>query len=108
MTVHVPGLVWAAVFFAGAVAARLMPEPPPPRNVIDKYLHVPSTFPTHLGNRGLARSMHGPASGMTPGMQPYAVAGVRPRRPSLRALSRTLAWWAAGFVVLAVVSPLGT
>ncbi len=103
--VHVPGLVWAAAFLAAAIVARLLPDPPPPRHIVDKYLHVPSTFPTHLANRGLGRSMAADSSGMTPGMQPYGGAGV-PRRGSMRSLSRNLALWAGAFASMAVLSPL--
>ena len=103
--VHVPGLVWSVAFLAAALFVRLLPEPPPPRHVVDKYLHVPSTFPTHLANRGLGRSMTPDASGMTPGMQPYGPGGV-PRRGTLRTMSRNLALWAVAFALMAVLSPL--
>lgn len=93
MNLHVPGLVWAAAFFASALAVRLLPESPPPRQITDKYLHIPSTFPMHLANRGLHRPMTGAESGMTPGMQPYGVGGVPPRRGSMRSLARALALW---------------
>ena len=102
--VHVPGLVWSAAFVVAAVVVRLMPEPPPPRHVVDKYLHVPSTFPTHLANRGLGRSMAPDSSGMTPGMQAYGPGGA-PRQGNLRTLSRSLALWAAAFAAMAVISP---
>ena len=98
MNLHVPGLVWAAAFFLAALLVRLLPEPPPARQVTDKYLHVPSTFPMHLANRGLHRPMTGAASGMTPGMEPYGPAGVPPRRGSMRTMSRSLALWGLLFL----------
>ena len=103
--VHLPGLVWSAVFLLAAVIVRLMPESPPPRNVVDKYLHVPSTFPTYLANRGLGRSITPDSSGMTPGMQPYGPGGT-PRVGSLKTMSRSLALWGAAFALMAVLSPL--
>ena len=103
--VHVPGLVWSAAFLITAAVVRLMPEPPPPRTVVDKYLHVPSTFPTYLANRGLGRSMAPDTSGMTPGMQAYGPGG-SPRVGSLKTLSRSLALWGLAFALMAVLSPL--
>ena len=105
MTVHVPGLVWAGLFFAGALLARILPEAPPARHVVDKYLHVPSTFPTRLANQGLHRPMRGPDSGMSPDMRPYGVAGVGPRRGSMRGMARNLAAWGGLWLVLAFLSP---
>ncbi len=104
MSVHVPGLVWAAAFLAAAVVARLLPEAPPPRHIVDKYLHVPSTFPTNLANRGLVRSMTSDDSGMTPGMQPYGPPGAAPRRGSMKGLSTNLALWSAAFLLMALFS----
>ncbi len=104
MSVHVPGLVWSAAFLLAALAARLLPEPPPPRHVVDKYLHVPSTFPTQLANKGLVRPMHADDSGMTPGMQPYGPSGAAARRGSLRGLSNNLAVWGGLFLLMAFFS----
>ncbi len=104
MTVHVPGLVWSAAFLLAALAARLLPEPPPPRHVFDKYLHVPSTFPTNLAGRGLVRTRSVDDSGMTPGMQPYGPAGLAPRQGSLRSLSRHLTVWGLMFLAMALFS----
>ena len=103
--VHVPGLVWAAAFLGAALVVRRMPEPPPPRHIVDKYLHVPSTFPTNLANRGLGRSMAPDSSGMTPGMQAYGPGGA-PRVGSLKKLSGSLARWGIAFALMAVLSPL--
>ncbi len=105
MEVHVPGLVWAAGAFAFAVVVRLLPDRPPPRTIVDQYLHIPSTFPVRLSNRGLHRPMTGAASGMSKEMQPYSVAGVRPPRRSMRTMSNKLAWLGIAFVLMAVLSP---
>ncbi len=104
MTVHVPGLVWSAAFLLAAVAARLLPEQPPPRHVVDKYLHVPSTFPTQLANRGLHRPQARDDSGMTPGMQPYGPPGAMARRGSLKSMSHHLAGWGVVFLLMAFFS----
>lgn len=106
MEVHVPGLVWAAATFACAIAVRLLPDRPPPQTIVDQYLHIPSTFPVRLSNRGLHRPMTGAASGMSKEMQPYAVAGVRPPRRSMRTFSRKLTWLGVAFVLMAVLSPI--
>lgn len=95
MTVHVPGLVWAAAFFAAALVARSLPDAPPPRHVIDKYLHIPSTFPTRLANQGMHRPQTQDLSGMTRGMQPYGPAGAVPRQGSMRGMARSLMIWGA-------------
>lgn len=105
MTVHVPGLLWAAAFFAAALVARSLPDAPPPRHVIDKYLHIPSTFPTRLANQGLHRPMAGRQAGMSPTMQPYGPAGVAPSTSSMAKLARSLATWATVFLAMAVLSP---
>ncbi len=102
ITVHVPGLVWAAGFFVSAAVAALLPDPPPPRHVVDKYLHVPSTFPTRLATQGLHHPAVPAQSGITPGMQPYGPAGAQPRRGNMRSLSRSLAMWGALCVLLSL------
>jgi len=105
MSVDVPGVVLAIGFLAAAVVARLLPDPPPARTIMDKYLHVPSTFPTQIANKGLHRPMTGAQSGMSPGMRPYSVAGTLPRRSNTSTLARSLAIWSVVFLVLALVGP---
>lgn len=101
VAVHVPGLIWAAGFFVAAAVTRALPEPPPPRHVVDKYLHIPSTFPTRLANQGMHRPQTQDLSGMTPGMQPYGPAGAIPRQGNMRGMSRSLAIWGGLCLLLA-------
>ena len=103
MTVHVPGLVWAAAFFAAALIVRMLPDRPPPLQITDKYLHVPSTFPTALSGNGLRHT--GPDRGMSPAMRPYGMSDVGPRKPmSMRAISNRLALWGAIWLALAFLT----
>jgi len=105
MSVDVPGLVLSLGFFLAAAVAWMLPDPPPARTITDRYLHVPSTFPTQIANKGLHRPMTGAASGMTPGMRPYSVAGIAPRRSNPSTLARTLAIWGALLLAAALVGP---
>ena len=108
MDIHLPGLVWAVAAFVIALGARLLPDRPPPRHIVDKYLHVPSTFPTNLSNKGLHRSMVGDQSGMSPNMRPYTLAGSRPPRRTMKTMSNKLFFLGIVFVLMAVSVPAGT
>jgi hypothetical protein len=100
---HLPGIIWAAGFYAVALSLWLLPQPPPPRIVTDKYLHVPSTFPMHLNTRGLHRPTLGAESGMSPSMRPYAVAGAARPTSSKAGTVRSLLVIGTIILVLAVV-----
>ncbi|MFQ5948571.1 MAG: hypothetical protein ACE5KX_06905 [Acidimicrobiia bacterium] len=107
MSLHLPGLVWAVTFWLAAVVVRVLPPPSPPSRFTDRYLYLPSSFPSHLASRGLHRPMAGKQSGMSEGMEPYQVAGIGPRTGDMRSFSRKLAGWGAVWLLLAVASATG-